>query len=1121
MGNTPSVEAPGKGSKAAQKLSKPRIGNPATAGLLNPSGVSDIIRRPPSLTTGRRLSLPYSSTTPIPSPRHPETEQTAPDDLAALYGAPGPTEEYSHLSFQPDPQASHQGSQGVDVVASSSRSRRTSRTNSVYMGAGQGYQQLQLDLLASPRNYDLSAYEAQQLLNFVDDPSFEDQSVISESQLPIALSRRQSYTTSYHPVHPDAATLLPRNNSDASLYTPMRRRSLMTPGVATRPVPVDLVIPPDIQTGDIPTPPPPRSNSPGFMAAGLLSIPHSSFDPNLVPRAHTPCDTEYQHTGAFKHGTLRITNGSPVMTPAWETADPSLHAKSSTTTIRQGNYFDDRNQAQEKQNGDSDEHPVSSSVATASSITSTDYLAVAAGDQEFALSFLPELKLTWSPFSISGTESELPELQTTSKHTAMEDELFEDGSSEYGTEALNVRLDHAFKTHSSPIVPLEEGKQREISRSDSGIAASPTPSAPHNSLSKADSGYSSSVSIRSLSTKRQGQQEFSHSHSIGPISPQVPAFDNTKQSGQALLGSNLTTIGSPDLQFKASLLDGPPPVPQKDHPKGPKSVIAIPNDSRVITRKPSLVSNGASAGETPESVHHSALGFDDSVTPISTRSISNARKPGRLQRLLSGARAPLAAYVTHATEREAAVPPVPQIAPEKLHEHAGLSPNSLGSYYESTDAKNDGSASATVSKASMYRDQNSTVQEDNGPSTRTNQDKIRGFRSNFHINSISSKLTRVASSVMAKNPIHKKSMLTRTRLDDQDITSSALGTPTATQHPSDGSQWHPRGIENLGSGKDRYGRPIVTTGRSNSISVSTGSLDPRMYDDARRSTIGGQSEPHTVAFQKPSFPGQYSVSRTPPPVSMKTRNIGPLRVPPPIRPRSTPPARSGAPTLSRKPSREGVQSYPPYHYPMNVSHAAVPRPSSQESFYTYSAAQIQAFLNQPTQMPGNTTIRPSSAQYNLGGYRTFSDVSNSKHGRVPSWDPSFDHSRRNSLASQTSQRSALSNTQAWPHYAPYDKPTLRHRSSYDGYSFQAQQSHGKDNGPYPPLPLASGQAYMSDPLRGQPMLNQPIQYQQHTRYVSRGHLRHHSLDQYGSPVPYRVLHSYNSPAYRGVPIWSG
>ncbi|KAI0458528.1 hypothetical protein F5B21DRAFT_435338 [Xylaria acuta] len=1128
MGNTPSVEAPRKGSRTTQKLCKPRTGNPATAGLLSPSSVADIIRRPPS-TAGRRLSLPYNST-PLPSPRYPESENTAvDDDLVAFHADPALAEDCSsHPLFQSDPHgALHLGSQSIGFVASSSRGRRMSRTDSAYTGVDEGYEQAQLGLAASlPRNvsqssinYDLSLYEAQQSLNLADVGPFGDQSAVPEGLLQLALSRRQSYTPSYHPAHSDATALLPRTNSDTSLYTPMRRRSLMTPGVATRPAPMDLDAPPNIQTRHNPDQPQ-RRDSPESTGVGLLSIPHM-FDHSLMPRAHTPCETDYTQTGAFKHGTLRITNGSPARTPARESADDGRSANSSPTRMRQGSYFDAGSQAQEKRDVDANgsQCSVLPCITTASPGTLVNNLTTAADEQKAAISFLPELTLTISPFSFSEVEQESPELQTTSKHTAIEDDLFEEGSP-YGTEVLDVRLDHDAKPHSSPpSTSLEGGSQKEINRSDSGIVASPTSSAPHKSLSKADSGYSSTVSIRSLSSKRNGQQEVEHFHSLEAVSPKAPASQYPKL---------LSNIGASELQSQRTTPDSPPPsVPGKDYIRVTQPG-ALPNDFQALPKKPGPLPNRVSAGEIPKSAHNPPLRPNGPSTPTSTLTISNARKPGKLQRLLSGAHAPLAVHVTHVEDRDASVPPVPQAVEEKLHEHA-KSPPDFENSLENTNVWEDNSEVAAVGKTPITHHHDPTIggPQHNGSSARTGRDKARSFRSSLHLHSLGSTITRAASSVM-KNPILRMPTLARTKPTDPDATYPGPGPTIAMEHSGETSQWHPRALGSMDTiplaatgGGGQYSGLAVTEGRSNSLSASMGNPNSRTHEDARRSSLASQNEHHANALLRPSYPGQYLSSKTPPPVSMKMRNIGPLRVPPPIRPRSTPPVKSGPPILSHNPSREGVHSYPPYHYPMSSNHTGLSRQSSQENLYTFSAAQIQALLNQQSQMLGITAAHPSSVQPPAGGYWTPGGIPNQTHSTAPSREPSFDHSRRDSLASQTSQQSALSNGQPWSHYPPYDTPTLRHRSSYDEYSFQTRPSHGQDNGPYPSLAHGNGQMYVNNTLSNQSTLQQSRQYQPHTRYLPRGHFRHHSLDQYGSPAPYRVLHSYNSPAYRNVPIWSG
>ncbi|KAI1158528.1 hypothetical protein F5B18DRAFT_667815 [Nemania serpens] len=1119
MGNTPSVEVP-KGSRAAQKLSKPRTGNLATAGLLNPSGVSDLIRRPPS-TSGRRLSLPYSST-PVSSPRPQEADDSAVDDLVALYGASALVEDYpSNSAFRSDSEALHQEGQAVGVVASSSRDRRMSRTDSAYLGVDKGYEQAQLGSAVSSRNYDLSSYEPNRLLNAAGEPPFEDRLIVSENELQAAPSRRQSYTTSYRPTHSDAATFLPRANSDASLYTPMRRRSLMTPGVATRPTPTAFMVPPEIETDHNIPPSPSRCYSPEPMSAGFLSIPHSSFDPGLIPRVHTPCETEYKQTGAFKHGTLRITNGSPARTPAWDTAENSLRANSSLASIGRGSYFDDEIHAKGKQGGNTDN--IQGPFVTGSSVPSASNLATVAGEQDATLDFLPELELTLSPFSISEIEQVSSELQTTSKHTAIEDELFEDGFAGYSTEVLNVRIDHDAKPRSPlPGAPSSDGQQRDIDRSDSGVAAGPTAGAPHKSLSKADSGYSSSVSIRSGTSKRKGQQESGHSRNIEAISPQTLAFDHANLPKNTSVQTHLTTVGAFEVQSQSFSPNGLPPlVPKTGHyTHMPKPVTAPARDPETLAGMPSPVSDEVSAGEPPESANTSAFSRNGSYTLTSNMSIGNERKAGRFQRLLSSARTPLAVHITHALDSEAKVPPVSQAAQKKGHEHAGVSPSSCGSPYEDALTARENSKSTTFGRIFIAHGQDSAIQtaEDNGSSTRINPDKTHGLKSRTsRINSIGSRITLAASSVMSKNLILRKPIFAKAKPGDRDDTPA-----TDARRPGESSQWHPRGVENintislpLASGK----ASALTTGRSNSLSAFEGGLNLGIHDDVRQSSLISQSEQHALSFQRPSFLSQHSTSRTPPPVSMKTRNIGLLRVPPPIRARSTPPITPETFALSHKPSQD-VHSYPPYTHSMNSNYTALPRRSSQESFYNYSTAQIQAFSNQPSQYAGTAALLPSNIQHHPGGYRTAGGVPNSKNSTATFWEPSSDYSRRNSLASQTSQRSVPNNLQPWSHYSPYDNPTPRHRSSYDGSSSQIQQSYGRDNGTYSTLPHANGQMYVSDPLRRQPIPQQSRQHQQDAQYPPRGHLRHHSLDQHGSPVQYRVLHSYNSPAYRGVPIWS-
>ncbi|MCJ1419361.1 hypothetical protein MMC32_005715 [Xylographa parallela] len=99
-----------------------------------------------------------------------------------------------------------------------------------------------------------------------------------------------------------------------AVASPIRRRSLFTPGLATR-VPDDILRKP---------PPPQRiqseadrdyyynpnrpESSPLAKLAALGSVNQDRSSP--VPRASTPSDMEYAHLGGLRPGTLRITNGN-------------------------------------------------------------------------------------------------------------------------------------------------------------------------------------------------------------------------------------------------------------------------------------------------------------------------------------------------------------------------------------------------------------------------------------------------------------------------------------------------------------------------------------------------------------------------------------------------------------------------------------------------------------------------------------------------------------------------------------------------------------------------------------------------------------------------------------------
>ena len=159
-------------------------------------------------------------------------------------------------------------------------------------------------------NYDMSSYEAKRLLNLVEEPDFEQTTVMSDRMKPLSVS--EATWKSSNPINiPEAAsTNISRANSDLSLYTPVRRRSMMqTPGVATRTRTMPAPPKANFRHSHPPTPSVSRQQSFDSIRSGVISMPPRMLDPDSMPRVVTPSEAGYQSIGAFKLGSLRIING--------------------------------------------------------------------------------------------------------------------------------------------------------------------------------------------------------------------------------------------------------------------------------------------------------------------------------------------------------------------------------------------------------------------------------------------------------------------------------------------------------------------------------------------------------------------------------------------------------------------------------------------------------------------------------------------------------------------------------------------------------------------------------------------------------------------------------------------
>lgn len=255
-----------------------------------------------------------------------------------------------------------------------------------------------------------------------------------------------------------------------------------------------------------------------------------------------------------------------------------------------------------------------------------------------------------------------------------------------------------------------------------------------------------------------------------------------------------------------------------------------------------------------------------------------------------------------------------------------------------------------------------------------------------------------------------------------------------------------------------------------------------------------------------------------PPVSARMQQIRPsvLRVPPPLRPQSRPSSEDGGRRISR--------------------------PSSQDSLYNAAAVQYYQATNlvdHPNQYTGGAIVAspppldspPQSVQphYSHMPHRSLSG--NDTHMAFVAAGGKLFMPHGGGGASQDGQLPRV----------------IRHRASFNGYSSGPEQLLEQQPRRNPPRMSNGYTGTVTDPFGGgghrrsgsasssrsdkyqiQQQQAWDFYYQQYARpppNVARGsHHRNRSMGSRHGPVPgpqapYRILHSYNSPAYRGVPIW--
>lgn len=1030
----------------------------------------------------------------------------------------------------------------------------------------------------------MTSYEAKRLLNLDEEPAFENVTTMSHSTMSVITETTWKSSNPANPPPNPPSTSISRANSDLSMYVPVRRRSVIqTPGVATRANSIRNSPAQSRRNYRFSHPPTPnlsRQQSFESNRSGVISMPPRIPEPDAIPRVVTPCEDGYQSIGAFKLGSLRITNGaaSPL------SPEPEIESDAAGKMQGRSDYFQ-KTQAHEasallgwalRAEEQSEvlpkvEAPQSLAVQPntvpmsfvsvevtrdVSASTSKDSANSAAEVSQQCLSNLHSspLFLGDQPQPIS------PKLETTSKIAALDDQLFEDEAQpEYASvEVLDVRLDPNAK--SQPGQVLDVNSSKAFSRADSGFISikSPTFDQHHKPLAKADSGYSSNVSLRSFQLKSEGSQR---------------NISMTPQSEHVRSGHEIPSMATPQRE------PPPPPPPPKDlapspvmfgRPMETPSMVSFPPGSPVkgmaspqspqsplpISRPSTHASSPKSPGpRSPESIPRTP-GRSRSGKPDASGALSistEPQKPGKLQRLISGTRrstaSPLTVHTTHVSEKSA-IPSIPQDVEFKLRERTGLFPITTKRLALKPRSSKDtlktifsvGSVEASLDAVASIRLVPNEANE--APEARWRHT----------LNTMPTSIAHIASQMMPTMTVSKKPSPTRQNSVQEGhkevktvvIESIVSKEPELTNNSLGNTSSESTTLATTISAVQETTLSTESTSTRRTMSLTT-ALERTLN---LRLTGPRKAESGTRVDVAPALPSpllaralaEEPKSSTPPPVSMMNRRPASLRVPPPLR------YRSSTPNLGRGTGRENLRSYP-YTQPTS-------RNGSREDVQGYSPYLGQS--NIPPTVPPMDPRRFSS-------FRQLQNAQVLAQPRMANWNMQVDNgirrwpsqtsldnglSRRTSSSSDRNDQYGLINrpasAQAW-HTRPQPsltllQPPLRHRSSYDGYTIHQQRNlqqypgypPAMSNGYTAPLHFSKPARPLVDPWNGGGNMDQfdPTASQwsasdgPYPPYVPRGHYRNRSAGSsrsgYGhghTTAPYRVLHSYNSPAYRNVPIW--
>lgn len=989
--------------------------------------------------------------------------------------------------------------------------------------------------------YDVSSYEAQRILNLVQGQD-QPQS-IRRSQTSISLadyrpdpmaSRRASMF-----VEPESAPIS-RSTSEVSLHPPMRRRSMIqTPGVATRPCPTPAPARSTRSSARHSHPPTPsmsRQPSTHFEEPETTSEKHMSL-PLLSPSfavsgdlfsMPNSKDLDYGITGvtgAFKFGTLRITNGSPVLAPA---PGPCLDVVLPKSMSTANDYFVVEVQ---REPGLATDGRESAQTAQPQVLAADSADCVSAGLEGVGEDLPPVSAVPESDRDIERHDLELlldaemgqqrptSVLMTQSRQAAVDDHLFDDDAEVSAPEVLDIRID--LNARSFPLESSDSTQDSErVNRSDSGFVSKSSSSQSRNSLAKADSGYSSNISVRSLRPgKKLSTSEEETARSSADNDRALHKGQRTVMQRQLEIQVPGSSTACEDRLVGTPQSDKAPALPPKDDFLLAK-MSQTPRDTdntRAISSTP-----GTKRGEVS---HHQPPVIDISqyvegqklaspkalpLTPTSATSDgssssltigNNVQKPGRLQRFLSlktspFSKQPYTVHVTHSVDNK--IPSIPKDVEAKLRARTGLYPMTtkrlaLKSQMSKDTLKTILSVGSLEYANDEYLPPTPTIldrEEEEDKISEASDAKENTLKHTF--SSMQSNFKTAAASMLP----HRKQI---------------------TRKPIPA-----RGTQQTGSeitGREETMLPLEEH-VTDYLSINS-ALGSNAYDSATRalapSTRPSRTRSMTTYHDHYSQSRTYSLPSTDVPAITSTSSI--IRSDAEI-----PPKRKTSPPISMI-TRTGFREPPPRSPVSPQGPAVLPRKSHEKSSRPMSHSAALAAGHRLGRVPGGSRPRRSAstsqAQWGLPN----------RHNSLASQPPPFVHSRHNSISSVSSD--IVRDKWLYETYGQHTTAvTLKHRSSVDNLDRRSSRGghlpQPAHQGPTPDdcsLPRHRNWSTPTSPsMSGSHQLwaGPPhVPRGQHYRNLSAGSSPHypHSPHAGGGQPPYRILHSYNSPAYRNAPIW--